>query len=79
MAWPLKSLLIAVILITSFKSLNGRTSTWGKKTPITTTEPEDPDMQVIRFGAILPHTSLITVSRSYNKKITDSLDTLTKG
>ncbi|GFT76304.1 uncharacterized protein NPIL_292871 [Nephila pilipes] len=79
MAWPLKSLLIAVILITSFKSLNGRTSTWGKKLPITTTEPEDPDMQVIRFGAILPHTSLITVSRSHNKKITDSLDTLTKG
>ncbi|GFX81660.1 uncharacterized protein TNCV_4644981 [Trichonephila clavipes] len=79
MAWPLKSLLIAAILITSFNSLNGRTSTWGKKTPITTTEPEDPDMQAIRFGAILPHTSLITVSRSYNKKITDSLDTLTKG
>ncbi|GIY11249.1 uncharacterized protein CEXT_630191 [Caerostris extrusa] len=76
MAWPLKSLLIAAILLIGSKSLDGRSSSsWGKKLPIAIGEPEDDGMQVIRFGAILPHTSLITVSRSYNKKITDSLDT----
>ncbi|KAF8786655.1 Glutamate receptor ionotropic like protein [Argiope bruennichi] len=80
MAWPLKSLLILVLLLlVSFGLIDGRNSIWGKKSSVTPNEPEDDEMDVIRFGAILPHTSLITVSRSYNKKITDSLDMLTKG
>lgn len=46
------------------------------KTPVTA---ETDEKEYIRFGIILPKTSLITLLRQYYKKINDSLDALTKG
>nr|XP_015917244.1 glutamate receptor ionotropic, NMDA 2B isoform X1 [Parasteatoda tepidariorum]XP_042910482.1 glutamate receptor ionotropic, NMDA 2B isoform X1 [Parasteatoda tepidariorum] len=78
MAWPFKSLLLAASLVTHVGFLDAK-SHFRQNVKSTTSEPEDLELEVVRFGAILPKTSLITVSRQYNKKITDSLETLTKG
>lgn len=87
MAWPLKSVLLLVMCLVWHDTVaNGKSVFRGNQFQVgqnvsskndVTVESDEKDY--IRFGIILPKTSLITLLRQYYKKINDSLDAMTKG
>lgn len=88
MAWPLKSvLLLALSLALHVLWVECRKSVFRGNQPQVHKNATNrnslaadlDDKEYVRFGIILPKTSLITRLRQYYKKINDSLDSLTKG
>lgn len=88
MAWPLKSVLLTVMCLACHETMvQSRKSVFREKQlqigqnvshRHQVTSVAD-GKEYIRFGIILPKTSLITLIRQYYKKINDSLDSLKKG
>ena len=88
MAWPLKSVLLTMMcLVCNEIMVQSRKSVFREKQlqigqnvshryPV---KPSLSDKELIQFGIILPKTSLITLKRQYQKKISDTLESLKKG